>query len=99
MALNHLMWIFGGLFVFFGLLLGVSGSEAAKTLWGGLSVTCLGGFALAMAADGIVRGQIRFQFSIIRRAATPRLFWATVCLVAAAGIGVLIAAVWAVFFK
>ena len=66
MTLERMMWIFAGLFVVFGLLLGVSEDTATRNLWGGLSAGCLGCFALAMAADGIQQGRIRFGFDVIQ---------------------------------
>ena len=99
MNLNRLMWFFGGLFVVFGLLLAVVDSPTARDFWGGLSIVSLGGFAFAMVFDGVSKGEIRVQFNIIKRATQPRLFWATVALIAAAGIGVMVSAAWILFFK
>jgi len=99
MSLERLMWIFAGLFVFFGLLLGVSDETATRNLWGGLSAGSLGCFALSMAADGVHQGRIRIGFDVIERAAQPRLFAAAVGVVVAAGLGTLSAAVWVAFLK
>jgi hypothetical protein len=52
-----------------------------------------------MVRDAVKSGEIRLNFSRIRRADSPRLFWATLALIAAAGIGVLVAAAWALAFK
>jgi hypothetical protein len=99
MNLNRLMWVFGGLFILFGLLMAIADGDTALNLWGGLSAASLGGFALAMAFEGVSKGVIRVQFSVIKRATHPRLFWAVVCLICAAGVVVLISAAWALFFK
>ena len=99
MTLNRLMWVFGGLFVVFGLFLALADGTTARDFWGGLSVTSLGSFALAMAFDGVSKGEIRLQFNVIRRATQPRLFWATVALIGATGIGVMVSAAWVLFFK
>ena len=98
MILNRLMWVFGGLFVVFGLLMAAF-DETARNLWGGLSVASLGGFALAMSLDGASKGEIRVQFDVIKRATRPRLFWAAVLGIGAAGIVVLVSAAWILFFK
>lgn len=68
-------------------------------VWGGLSVLSLAGFGLAMAGDGIVKGQITVHFSVIQRASQPRTFWAAVVLVAAASAGVVVSGLWVLFFK
>ncbi len=99
MTSNRLMWIFGGLFVVFGLLMAVADGTTARDILGGLSITSLGGFAFAMVFDGVSKGEIRVQFDIIKRATQPRLFWATVALIAAAGMGVMVSAAWVLFFK
>jgi hypothetical protein len=99
MTFNRLMWIFAGLFLLFGLpLLLVEDKSWVRVL---ISLSCfsLGGFALAMAADGLVRGKIKFQFSLIKRQQQPLTYWAAIGLVFAAGIGVIITAIWAAFFK
>ena len=51
------------------------------------------------AFGSVAKGKIRVQFSVIERASQPRLFWALVALIAAAGIVVLARAAWALFFK
>ena len=99
MVLNRLMWLFGALFVLFGLPLAVVEDGGWARVWGGLSLLSLGGFALAMAGDGMVKGQIRVQFSRIQRTTQPWLFWATIALVSATGVVVIITAVWVLFFK
>ena len=90
MFLRYLTWIFAGLFVLFGLPMLITDSTAWSTLWAGLSTLCLGGWALSMVRDAIKTGEIRIR-SAIRHANQPRLFWATVGLVATAGAGVLVA--------
>ena len=55
--------------------------------------------AFAMAFDGVSKGEIRLQFNVIKRATQPRLFWATVALIGATGIGVMVSAAWVLFFK
>jgi len=99
MNLNRLMWIFGALFVLFGLPLFFVEDRSWVRIWIGLSTLSLGCFALAMAGDGVVKGEIKLQFSLIRRATQPRTFWATVALVCGAGVAVVATAFWAMFFK
>jgi len=99
MNLDRLMWVFAGLAVVFGLLLAVVDSPTARNFWGSLSLISLCGFAFAMIFNGVSKGEIRLQFNVIRRATQPRLFWATVALIAAAGIGVIISAVRILFFE
>ena len=99
MILNRLMWLFGALFVLFGLPLAVVEDSGWQRVWGGLSLLSLGSFALAMAGGGMVTGQIRVQFSTIERSAQPYVFWAAIAIVSAAGVVVIITAFWAVFFK
>ena len=50
-------------------------------------------------ADGLTKGTIRIQFSVIDRATQPRSFWAAIVVVLAAGAGVIIAGIWVLFFK
>ena len=52
-----------------------------------------------MVFDGVSKGEIRVQFDVIKRATQPRLFWATVALIGAAGIAVMVSAAWILFFK
>lgn len=99
MKIEHLMWICGGLFIVFGLIGAVNDDPAWQRPWLGLSTLSLGCFGLAMASDGLRKGEIRFQFTPIRRADKPRTFWAAIALVFTAGVGVVIAAIWAIFFK
>ena len=99
MSLERSMWLFGALFVVFGLPLAVLEDSIWQRVFGGLSVLCLGCFALAMAGDGVMKGKIKVQFSIIDRTAQPFLFWATTSVVFAAGVIVVIAAFWVMFFK
>ncbi len=99
MKFDRMMWVFGALFVLFGLPLAVIDEPNWRNISGGLSVFSLGLFALAMAADGLTKGIIRFQFSVIDRTTRPRTFWAAIVLVSAAGAGVIIAGVLVLFFK
>jgi len=96
---KRLMWLFGVLFVVFGLPLAVIEDGFWQQLCGVLSTLSLGCFALAMAGDGLVKGEIRLQFSLIQRAARPRAFWAAIGLVATAGVGVILSAFWMMFIK
>ncbi len=98
MFLKHLTWIFIGLFVLFGASILMTESAVWRQFWAGLSALSLGGFAVSMVKDALSTGQIRVQ-SVIRYADQPRLFWAAVILTAAAGVAVLIAGIWALFFK
>jgi uncharacterized membrane protein len=99
MNFERLMWIFAGLFVVFGLLLGVSDDPTTRNIWGGLSAGFLGGFALAMAADGMQQGRIRFGFDVIHRAVRPRLFVLATAVVVLAGVVTLAAAFWISVFE
>ncbi|MFA3920201.1 hypothetical protein [Ruegeria hyattellae] len=99
MIFTYLMWLFAALFVVTGLPLALTEDEQWQRLWGGSSALSLGLFAILMAADGLVRGQIRINTSIVRRSSQPRLFFSVIALVLVAGIGVIIAAIWAIFFK
>jgi hypothetical protein len=99
MILYRLMWIFGGSFGAFGLLMAAVDGVAARNTWGGLSLASLGAFAFAMALDGISKGKIRLQFNVIERARQPRLFWAIVVMIMGTGTVVIMSAVWAMFFK
>ncbi len=99
MFLKHLTWIFIGLVVLFGASILMTESAVWRQFWAGLSTLSLSGFALSMVKDALTTGQIRFQNSVIRYADKPRLFWAAVILIAAAGVAVLIAGLWALFFK
>ena len=92
-------WVFAGLFVACGLPLAVVEDPAWRNLWGGLSLTGLGGFALSIVRDAVRSGQVRLNPTVIRRARSPRLFWAALALIAAAGLGVLAGAAWALVFK
>ncbi len=98
-APTYLTWVFAALFVACGLPLAFVEDPAWAHRWGGLSLIGLGGFALSMARDAVKSGEVRLNFSRIKRADSPRLFWATLALIAAAGVSVLVAAVWALFFK
>lgn len=99
MRLSRLTWLCGALFILFGLPMVFAEDQGWQKAWASLSTLSLGCFGLAMVADGLVKGEIRLQFSLIRRATQPRTFWATIVLVAAAGVGTIITAIWATFFK
>ncbi len=96
---GRLIWIFGVLFVLFGLPLIIVDDIGARNVLGGLSVLRLGGFAFAMAYNAMATGTIRLQNSKISRTAQPYAFWAAVCLVTAAGLGVVASGMWLMFFK
>ena len=74
-------------------------SIAAPHVWGGLSALSLGGFALAMANSAMATGKITLQYSKVSRAAQTFTFWAAAGLVSIAGVVVIIAGVWLMFFK
>ena len=97
--LKHLTWVFAGLFVACGLPLLFVEDRAWGHRWAGLSLVFLAGFAFSMVRDAVRSGEVRLNFSRIRRADSPRLFWAAPALVSAAGAGVLASAVWVLFFK
>ena len=99
MHLDRLMWLFGVLFVLFGLPLAFIEDIAWQHVCGGLSILSLSLFALAMVFNGLARGKIRLQFSWIDRATQPRTFWASIALVFSTGMVVMIAAIWVLFFK
>ena len=99
MYLARLMWLCGALFVLFGLPLAVIEDTVWKHVSGGLSILFLSLFAFSMVGDGLVKGKIRLQFSWIYRATQPRAFWASIALVLCAGMGVMITAIWVLFFK
>ncbi len=99
MFLKRLMWIFVGLSVLFGTSILITESAVWRQFWAGLSALSLGGFAVSMVKDALSTGQIRVQYSVISFPDHPRLFWAAVILTAAAGVAVLIAGIWALFFK
>ena len=98
-VMRYLTWILAGLFLVFGLIGLVSGSLAWQRFWVGLATLCLGGFGLPMARDALITGHIRLQHSVIRYGQQPRVFWAIVILVAAAGAGTLISGFWFLFLK
>ena len=99
MRLKNLIWAFAALFVLFGLLIPLTDNPGWLRWWAGLSTLCLGGFGLTMAGDAVQTRQIRIQFTIIRRADQPRLYWAAVLMVAATGVSVSIVGLWFLFFK
>ena len=70
-----------------------------KNVWGGLSLFGLGGFAVAMAMDGVAKGRLKLQHNTLYRDKTPRLFWAITGLIFLAGCVVVVAGIWALFFK
>jgi len=99
MFLKHLTWVFVGLSVLFGAAILTTESPVWRQFWAGLSALSLGGFAGSMVKDALATGRIRVQNSVIRYADQPRLFWAAVIVIAAAGAVVLITASWVLFFK
>lgn len=99
MTFHRLMWIFAGLFLLFGFPLLMIEDKAWLRILVSLCCLSLGGFALSMAADGLIKGQIKFQFSLIERQRQPFFYWAALALVLAAGFGTVITAIWAAFFK
>ena len=64
-----------------------------------LAVFWLGAFALTMARAAVATGQLRINFSVVRRASQPRTFWAVIALLVIAGAVVLISSFWFWFFK
>ena len=99
MRFDRLMWLFAALFLIFGAAL-LAAEETGWQRWlTGLSTFSLGCFAFAMAADGVAQSRIRLQTSVIHRNSRPKLFWAAVGLVAAAGAGTIVTSLWAFFFK
>jgi len=98
-TLNRLMWTFGALFRLFGLPLFIVEDTAWARLWTSLCVLSLGCFAFAMAGDGLIKGTIRIQFSLIHRTSQPIAFWAAIFMVSAAGTGAMATAIWAYFVK
>jgi hypothetical protein len=87
---SYWTWVFAGLFVASGLPLAVVEDAGWRNLCGGFSLIGLGGFALSMVRDAVRSGQVRLNLTVIRRTRSPRL---------AAGLGVLVGAVWALFVK
>jgi hypothetical protein len=99
MRFDRLMWGAAALFLIFGLLLLAAEDRGNQRWLVALTTFWLGCFALAMAADGVAQSRIRLQTSVIHRNSRPRLFWAAVGLVAAAGAGTIVTSFWAFFFK
>lgn len=99
MTATRLTWIAAALFLLCGLPLLVVEDLWWGRFWGGLAVLWLGVFALAMARAAVTTGQVRMNFSVIRRASQPRTFWAMIALLVFAGSVVLISAFWLWFFK
>ena len=95
----RLVWLFGALFVLFGLPLATVTDTGAKQLWGGLSLSSLGGFGIALVFNALVTGNIRLQFSIINRHNRPRSFIAAVGLVSFVSVVVVIAGLRFIFFQ
>lgn len=96
---KHLTLVFAALFVAFGLPLVFAEDTGRRHAWGGLALLCLGGFSLSMVRDAIKSGETRLKYTRIKRRDSPWLFWAILGLIATAGIVVLVAAVWLLFFK
>jgi hypothetical protein len=99
MIYKRLTWIAGALFLLGGLPLLVVEDIRWAHFWGGLAVFWLGAFALTMARAAVAAGQLRINFSVVRRASQPRTFWAVIALLVIAGAVVLISAFWFWFFK
>jgi len=99
MSPKYLMGFLAVLFLGFGVLGWLAGGEPWRKIFLGLATLSLGGFGLAMAWEAVVAGEIRIEHTILQRAEKPRLYWAAVLVVGAAGAVVLVAAVWLVFFK
>jgi hypothetical protein len=99
MPTSRLVWVFAALFLLCGLPLLVVEQVSWVRPLASLCMAFLGAFSLALAADAIRTGQLRVQGSVILYSRQPRLFWAALAVIALAGIGVLIGAVWAAFFK
>jgi hypothetical protein len=93
------MWLCGGLFILFGLPLVILEDKRKGLLFAGLSSLALGSFGLAMAGDGVVKGEVKLHSSVIRRSNQPFLFWVVTALIAAAGVGTIVTAVLVFFFK
>lgn len=89
----------GIVFVLCGVQLAWLDDGRAKNIWGGLSLLGLGGFAVAMAMDGISKGKLKLQYNILYRDRSPRIFWAMTAMIFAAGIGVAVGGIWAIFLK
>ena len=98
MIYDRLMYLFAGLFGLFGLPLVMLRDKGLAMTLGGLAMASLGCFALTLASGAVAKGEMGLQFSNIRRDRTPRLFWAAVTLIFAAGVGVLVGALWMIFF-
>jgi hypothetical protein len=94
-----LTWTFAALFVLFGLPLFFLEDPGWARLSAGLSTLSLGGFALAWARHAVAVGQIKLQHSWIHVATRPRLFWATMAMLVVTGSGVIVGAIWMLFFK
>lgn len=93
------MWICAALFFVFGLPLFLVDDQVWRKALLGLTTLSLGGFALAMAGDGVVKSEIKFNLSLIKRQDRPVIFWLTIALVTAAGMATIVTALWAMFVK
>jgi hypothetical protein len=99
MNAERMMWIFGACFILFGLPLFVVSDGWLRDFFGAIALAGLGGFALAFSVDGVQKGEVKFQNSLIQRGRQKYLFWSTIGVVAFAGIVVLSAVIWLLFFK
>lgn len=99
MSFGYPTWILAGLFLVFGVIMLLSGDMEWRRFWAGLSTVALGGFALSMARDALRTGELRLQHSVIRYADRPRLFWAAVLAIAAAGAAVVVLGTWFFLFQ
>jgi hypothetical protein len=99
MTFNRLAWVCAALFVLFCVPLAFLEDGNWRNISGGLSLLSLGSFALALAGDGLAKGQIRLTLTPISRATKPRLFWASIAYVAAIGGIVIVGGIWAILFK
>lgn len=94
-----LTWIFAGLFLLFGIAMAFAGDPALRRLLAGLSCLALGGFTVSMVLDAVASGEMRLRHSVVRRAGRPALFWSLAVSIVAAGLGVVTAGLWLLFFR
>ena len=99
MRLDRIMWLFGALFLMFGLPLFFIEDEGWRKYFLGLSALFLGCFGLAMAGDGVLRGKIKLQLTLLTRRDQPITFWLAVTVISAAGVATIATGIWAMFFK
>lgn len=92
-------WILAGLFLLFGVAMLMTEGGVWRRSWAGLCMLSLGGFMLSMIMDSLAAGQVWFRTSVVHRAHQPQLFWIGIVLYVAAGVAVLIAGLWFLFFK